>query len=405
MMADMADAMEEIRDMYVLALTEAGERRRAMDADSQTSGKVRESLREIIDEAGVNYGMGVYLDSTFLTGLSEEDRAEMVKEYVVTELAGETFVGHDSNGEPVIITLAKKDDTFRDRHGRKRIVLSELYEKFSKNPIRQEAIVLIDELIETANYSHHEASKHPHGWIDNNGKNGFDLWNVYLQETDNTVWEMTLNIGNTSNGDKILYDISQIKKVAGRGKSRPTTTLAETSDESVASTDNSIPQTASDVNPDSENISGKRYSDRKDADAASKERVDAFQEALKRSGIEIDEDGNIISNDSKGERAVPENAPKRKPVRAGKRFDTYRVLADFLDGHLTQASDRKWLDKLNRALESAVANEQEYTFLKKYKADIGRLAGFSRKIKIYREIRQEIFTNHCFFFDFVIYYF
>ena len=53
-----------------------------------------------------------------------------------------------------------------------------------------------------------------------------------MQEKNKAVWEAILLIANTSNGEKILYDINPIKMVEGSGK------------ESVqTSTNDRIPQT------------------------------------------------------------------------------------------------------------------------------------------------------------------
>ena len=45
-----------------------------------TKRDIRYSEREIIGPSGINYGKGVYLDSTLLSGLNDEERVEMVKE-------------------------------------------------------------------------------------------------------------------------------------------------------------------------------------------------------------------------------------------------------------------------------------------------------------------------------------
>ena len=38
---------------------------------------------------------------------------------------------------------------------------------------------------------------------DENGKNDWEYWTTYIQDKNNTIWEATLNIANTSNGKKI----------------------------------------------------------------------------------------------------------------------------------------------------------------------------------------------------------
>ena len=101
---------------------------------------------------------------------------------------------------------------------------TELYDKYNRLKIKQEAIVLIDELFAEATYVSSESPRHPHDWLDDNGKNDWDFWKVFIQEKNKTVWEATLNIANSSNGEKILYDINPIKMVEQAGESATSTT-------------------------------------------------------------------------------------------------------------------------------------------------------------------------------------
>ena len=48
--------------------------------------------------------------------------------------------------------------------------------------VKQEAILLVDELFANAKYDTSGHPKHPHGWLDNNGNNDYDYWKVYVQE-------------------------------------------------------------------------------------------------------------------------------------------------------------------------------------------------------------------------------
>ena len=79
--------------------------------------------------------------------------------------------------------------------------------------------MLIDELIETANFDKSKAPLYSHDWLDNNGKNSWDYWTTFVQDRNGTIWEATLNIANTANNEKILYDINPIKKVGQSVKS------------------------------------------------------------------------------------------------------------------------------------------------------------------------------------------
>ena len=184
---------------------------------------VKLSEREIIGISGKSYGIGVYLDSNLLTGLTEDERKQMVKEYVVSELAGEHFIAYNNN-VAVDIGLATKNARIKNPKGRSKKVLSELYRKNIDNSIKQEVVVLADELIANAKYDTTKSSDYSHDWLDNYGKNDWDYWKVFIQEKNKSVWEATLNIANTANGEKILYDIDPIKMVEQAVKSATSTT-------------------------------------------------------------------------------------------------------------------------------------------------------------------------------------
>ena len=57
-----------------------------------------------------------------------------------------------------------------------------------------------------------------------NGKNDWQYWMTYIQDKNDTVWEATLNVAESANGVKYLYDISPIKKVGQSVKSDTSTT-------------------------------------------------------------------------------------------------------------------------------------------------------------------------------------
>ena len=217
--------LKKVSKMWDEMLVESIETNQALQKEGKTgeqlanaNAEVQLSIREIVGESGTNYGIGVYLDDNLLTGLTEDERKQMVKEYVVSELAGNHFVAYDGN-VPVEIGIAKKNATIKKKNGKDRTVVEELYRKNINKVIKQEAVVLADELIKTAKYKNSLPSFYSHDWVDNYGKNNWDYWKVFIQEKNKTVWEATLNIANTKNGKKILYDIDPIKKVEDSVKS------------------------------------------------------------------------------------------------------------------------------------------------------------------------------------------
>lgn len=185
---------------------------------------IRYSIREIKGEDGTDYGKGVYLDSTLLEGLTDAERKEMMRERV-KELGGQTITAYDPNGEAVDIRIAAPSEKFRNRNGRRVPVTNDLARKNRDVKVKQESVVLADELIATSQYKRPRKAKYPHGWLDNNGKNDWQYWTTYIQDKNNTVWEATLNVAESANGVKYLYDIDPIKKVGQPVKSGTSTTL------------------------------------------------------------------------------------------------------------------------------------------------------------------------------------
>ena len=182
------------------------------------------SDREIVGESGKNYGMGVYLDSTLLADLNEDERKQMVKLFVTTELAGNHFTAYDSGNNAIDVMIANKNASIVNKKKKKVQVIGELYKKNNNLHVKQEAIVLADEIIANAKYDSSKTPDYSHGWLDNYGQNDWEYWKVNIQEKDGTVWEATLNIANSVNGEKILYDIDPIKKVEGAVKSASNST-------------------------------------------------------------------------------------------------------------------------------------------------------------------------------------
>lgn len=179
----------------------------------EESGKVQYSISEIVDENNNSYGMGVKLDSTLLDNLSPEERVEMVKERV-KDLGGAVFTAYDPNGNAVDVTIAESSRKFKNKSGRK-VPVNKDMTAYLANPVKQEAIVLVDELITASSFKGSEPATHPHDWVDNNGKNDWDVWETYIQDKEKTVWKAKLRIANSTNGEKILYDVFPIEKVGG----------------------------------------------------------------------------------------------------------------------------------------------------------------------------------------------
>lgn len=203
------------------------------------------SIREIKDKTGEAYGRGVYLDSTLLENLTDSERIQMVKERV-RELGGQHFTAYDSDGKEVDIQIANPSTRFTNKSGKSVPVNKDLTTKNRKSKIKQEAVVLADELITTAQHRGDHAARHPHGWLDDNGRKDWSEWKTYIQDKENTVWEATLHVATSANGEKILYDIDPIKKTGQSGNSDTSTAehiVAERTDDvkSKYSIDDDLP--------------------------------------------------------------------------------------------------------------------------------------------------------------------
>lgn len=221
----MTDYMDELRAMWDDALSEAVRNR--ANKNAAENGDVKMSVREI-ERDGVNYGIGVYLDSTLLENLTDKERVQMVKERV-RELGGQSFTAYDNSGNTVSIKIAESSEHFKNKNGKKVSVTKDLATKYSKNRIKQESVVLADELITTAKSPKESAPRYSHGWLDNYGKNKWEQWTSYIQDKSGNVWAATLHVANATDGLKYLYDIDPIKavnlaentkKVGQRGTSR-----------------------------------------------------------------------------------------------------------------------------------------------------------------------------------------
>lgn len=180
-------------------------------------GEEKYSVTPIVAEDGTDYGFGVRLDSSLLDNLTDKERRQMVV-LRVGELGGQSFTAYDDTDMPIEIQIASEDKYFRNKNGRRRRATHDLMYKNSNIPIKQEAVVLSDELIETARDPRYEPSKYPHDWLDANGQNPWAQWTTYLLDKNNTIWRATLSVSTASDGKHYLYDIGKIEKIGQASK-------------------------------------------------------------------------------------------------------------------------------------------------------------------------------------------
>ena len=170
--------------------------------------------------------IGVYLDSTLLENLTAKEREQMVKE-CVKELGGQHFTAYDENGNAVDVQIAAPNARFVNKNGKSAPVNKDLATKNRGSRIKQEAVVLADELVSAARYKKSRPANYPHGWLDDNGRNEWAEWKTYIQDKENSVWEATLHIATSATGEKFLYDIDPIK-MAEQSRNSNTSTAQST---------------------------------------------------------------------------------------------------------------------------------------------------------------------------------
>ena len=214
--------LEDIAKQWQAAFDAAERQAEKTKTAAGDGGGVRYSLKTTIGNSGKNYGIGVYLDSALLENLTAKEREQMVKERV-KELGGQHFTAYDGNGNAVDVQIAAPNARFVNKNGKSVPVNKDLATKNRGSRIKQEAVVLADELVSAARYKKSRPANYPHGWLDDNGRNEWAEWKTYIQDKDNSVWEATLHIATSATGEKFLYDIDPIKMAEQSGNSDTST--------------------------------------------------------------------------------------------------------------------------------------------------------------------------------------
>lgn len=214
--------LEDIAKQWQAAFDAAEKQAEKAKTAAGEGDGVRYSLKTIIGNSGKNYGIGVYLDSALLENLTAKEREQMVKERV-KELGGQHFTAYDGNGNAVDVQIAAPNARFVNKNGKSVPVNKDLATKNRGSRIKQEAVVLADELVSAARYKKSRPANYPHGWLDDNGRNEWAEWKTYIQDKENSVWEATLHIATSATGEKFLYDIDPIKMAEQSGNSDTST--------------------------------------------------------------------------------------------------------------------------------------------------------------------------------------
>lgn len=170
---------------------------------------VRYSIDVDIKGENGNYGKGVILDTNLFNGIKPRNWNKIVMDFVYNNLAGKELTVYN-DGKPELIYLAKKNERAKkDGSGNANRVIDKLARHRSNDNIRQLSIIHINELAETSNYSM-ESKENSHQWLD---ENGWEFRTAYAKDKSGRIYEMSLNIGKSRDGRKILYDINNIKEI------------------------------------------------------------------------------------------------------------------------------------------------------------------------------------------------
>ena len=324
----------------------------------------RATIQNIVGESGTDYGIGVYLDSTLLSGLTDAERVDMVKEYI-KELGGKPFTAFDQNGNEVKVKIVESTAKYRNEKGKK-VPVNRHLTNYNANTTKQEAIALVDELILTASQKTSEPARHKHGWLDNNGKNNWDVWKTFVKDKENTVWEATLQIANSVDGEKILYEIHPIKKVEGATKNSTTPTVSTDKSQNSPVIDKSISQNSKNSNAfdkkSAKDFKNEGRSALEDGNKATTSDVAAAKRAIREDGI--DPSGIIELADKYFDRY------NGKLTRTGVRYEFLAAAETMLDSR-SDALDRAY-QKIEALAEELTYNEKANGALAEELADVKR---------------------------------
>ena len=117
------------------------------------------------------------MNSELLKGLTPKERVQMVKE-CIKEMGGKSFTAYNKTGNEISVKIAEASQKFKNEKGKIVAVNRDLLTKFNQKVVKQESVILANELIATAQYDRSEAAKHEHGWLDDNGKNGQHMYKI-----------------------------------------------------------------------------------------------------------------------------------------------------------------------------------------------------------------------------------
>lgn len=222
------------------------------DVNEVQNKDTRYKIGEISGKEG-DYGVGVYLDTNIFDGVKPRYWNKVLTEFVYNNLAGKPVSAYDQNGKREVVFFAEKNervqkDTIKNNH---KVIDKLARVKGNTNML---SVVHIEELLETSKYFE-ENTENTHGWLD---KNGWEFRKTYVQDRNGNIYETTLNIAKAKDGRKILYGLSNTKKVETGGSVLNANAEGRAH---ILNSDNIVSQKSENVNSENKNLyeNDKRY--------------------------------------------------------------------------------------------------------------------------------------------------
>ncbi|MCD8180979.1 MAG: hypothetical protein LUF26_05810, partial [Firmicutes bacterium] len=193
--------LNKAEKLWSSALKSATESQTAAD-----NGEVRYSIAEIKGKNG-DYGQGVILDTNLFKNTKPRNWNRILSKYVYNNLAGEDIEVYDGNNSEVISFAKKGERVTKDGMNSNHRVIDKLARTRGNSSIL--GVVHIDELLQTAQ-ADVSNTENNHKWLD---ENGWEFKKAYMQDKNGNIYETTLNIAKAHDGRKILYSLSNTKKI------------------------------------------------------------------------------------------------------------------------------------------------------------------------------------------------
>ncbi len=160
---------------------------------------------------GKTYDQVVVLDTDLfkIKKNKHKSRSAVLKDFVYEKLAGHKVIAYDGD-KPVAIEFARANErVIKDGIDKDHKVIDKLARK--KHDRDRHIIAHAKELVEVSKNTNTSNSENSHQWLD---KNGWDFRKVYIVNHRGDILEATLNIANTEDGRKVLYDINKIRTIS-----------------------------------------------------------------------------------------------------------------------------------------------------------------------------------------------